>query len=923
MVYDVSSNATIGDSLRGCCTQLVGNGSMGTQVPAVTCPAGFQKVADIGQWVPLTNLAPHGNGETLLLLSDGTVLAHTFSGGTLGNGSIFDKLTPDTTGSYVNGTWSSITPMARERLAFSSAILKDGRVYCAGGEYGTDGTQNGWHGEVYNPLTNTWTSATGVSSANVMSDGNCKILENGNILQGIVNTSFPTTTRIFNPATMAYTAGPTTLGGHNESMWLKLPDNTILFVNEGAQSSERYNPATNSWISDANVPVLLYDPNGLECGPGWLLPNGKAFFVGATGKTAIYTPSGTTSPGTWLTGPDVPSGRGMPDAPGAMMINGKILIAVSAIPTSTVEFASPTYFYEYDYLTNSYTQVNAPGGGLSVNQISQNANMLDLPDGTVLYASDAVSTNQYYVYVPSGTPLASGKPAVNNITSLTCTTFMISGIKFNGISEGAAFGDEGENDSNFPVVRLTSATGRVYYARSYNWNSTGVQRGNNPDTTYFSPGVTVPAGTYSLSVIANGIASDTVTFVYNPPNLTSTLTPPGICSNMLFTYHPTSADVNATFTWTRASVAGISNPAITAPQATDPGELLINISATPKSVVYKYIITSGGCSVIQNVTVVVSPIHRLTASSANLIICLGSSTDLIASGGSNYSWNPGGSANNPFTVSPGLTTPYTLSGINSYGCVDTAFVTVTVNQFPTTATAGTDQNLCSTTTSLSGNNPTSGTGLWTLVSGSGIITNPGSFSSGVTGLGAGANVFQWTISNNPCAPSSSTVTIHVDLPVATISVQSGDTLISSPAVSYQWYNATGIMSGQTNRTLVNPAVGYYHVCITDVSGCTACSDSIYFNPLGLTPLSENTSGNIITFPNPTSGNFEIIFFTTNKNSVRIELDDVIGQTVFTDLLQANTGKNKIAIADKKLAKGIYFLVVYLGENKYTKKVIVQ
>jgi hypothetical protein len=527
VVYDVSSNATFGDSLRGCCTQITGNGTMGTQVPTVTCPAGFQKIVDTGHWIPLTNLAPHGNGETLLLLSDGTVLAHTNTGGTLGFGSVFDKLTPDSAGSYVNGTWSSIAPMVRERVAFSSAILKDGRVYCAGGEYGTDGTQNGWHGEVYNPVTNTWASATGVSAGAVMSDGNCKILENGNVLQAIVNMPFPTATRIFNPVTMAYTVGPATLGGQNESMWLKLPDNTVLFVNEDAQTSERYNPATNTWIADGNVPVSLYDPFGLECGPGWMLPNGNAFFVGGTGKTAIYTPSGTTAPGTWVAGPDVPSGRGMPDAPGAMMINGKILIAVSAIPTLAVEFASPTYFYEYDYLSNSFTQVNAPGGGLSVNQISQNAEMLDLPDGTVLYASDAVTPNQYYVYVPSGTPLASGKPVVNSITQLTCTLFMATGIKFNGISEGSAFGDEGENDSNYPIVRLTSSTGHVYYAHSYNWNSTGVQRGNNPDSTYFDLSAAVPAGTYALSVIANGIASDTVTFVYSLP-VVPTVTPAGL-----------------------------------------------------------------------------------------------------------------------------------------------------------------------------------------------------------------------------------------------------------------------------------------------------------------------------------------------------------------------------------------------------------
>src|SRR5439155_866951 len=74
--------------------------------------------------------------------------------------------------------------------------------------------------------------------------------------------------------------------------------------------------------------------------------------------------------------------------------------------------------------------------------------------------------------------------------------------------------------------------------------------------------------------------------------------------------------------------------------------------------------------------------------------------------------------------------------------------------------AGLDQQLCETSAAtLAGNSPTSGTGAWSLVSGSGTITTPGSASSGVTGLGYGANVFRWTISNGSCTPSSDQVTI--------------------------------------------------------------------------------------------------------------------------------------------------------------------
>lgn len=158
---------------------------------------------------------------------------------------------------------------------------------------------------------------------------------------------------------------------------------------------------------------------------------------------------------------------------------------------------------EYDYLTNSYTEVSAPGGGLSTNQISLSGNMLDLPDGTVLYASDAVTPFQYYVYVPSGDPLTSGKPIISSITLITCTSLIATGRLFNGINEGAAFGDEGENDSNYPLVRLTSSTGHVYYARSDNCNSTGVQRGLKADTSSLYSVTAV--GTVEISANENTI----------------------------------------------------------------------------------------------------------------------------------------------------------------------------------------------------------------------------------------------------------------------------------------------------------------------------------------------------------------------------------------------------------------------------------
>jgi gliding motility-associated-like protein len=81
------------------------------------------------------------------------------------------------------------------------------------------------------------------------------------------------------------------------------------------------------------------------------------------------------------------------------------------------------------------------------------------------------------------------------------------------------------------------------------------------------------------------------------------------------------------------------------------------------------------------------------------------------------------------------------------------------------ANAGPDQSLCTpiTSTNLQGSALIPpGSGAWTLVSGSGTITTPGSPTSGVTGLALGANVFRWTVANGPCsANTNDLVTIFV------------------------------------------------------------------------------------------------------------------------------------------------------------------
>jgi hypothetical protein len=280
------------------------------------------------------------------------------------------------------------------RLYFSSQMMKDGTIYVAGGEYGTGGAKS----ERYDPVTNIWTQNPNPGAT--VSDANSEILPDGRILQALVSGSLKSTI-LFNHATNTYSPGPSCNGIHNESQWVKLPDNSILFVDRSSTTSERYIPATNTWVVDANLPVSLYDPYGDETGSGFLLPDGRVFYLGATGHTAYYTPSGTVASGTWAAGPNIPGNNGTPDAPGSMMPNGKILCCASPTPIPANHFQSPTYFYEFNYLTNTFTSIGAPGGGPSVNLPTYVFAMLNLPDGSIMLSVQGLP--QYFIYTPSGT----------------------------------------------------------------------------------------------------------------------------------------------------------------------------------------------------------------------------------------------------------------------------------------------------------------------------------------------------------------------------------------------------------------------------------------------------------------------------------------------------------------------------------------
>ena len=74
-----------------------------------------------------------------------------------------------------------------------------------------------------------------------------------------------------------------------------------------------------------------------------------------------------------------------------------------------------------------------------------------------------------------------------------------------------AFGDEFQNATNYPLVRITNkGTGHVFYARTHDHSSMGVATGSLIVTTNFDVPAGMETGASTLEVVANGLASKAV-----------------------------------------------------------------------------------------------------------------------------------------------------------------------------------------------------------------------------------------------------------------------------------------------------------------------------------------------------------------------------------------------------------------------------
>jgi PKD repeat protein len=237
---------------------------------------------------------------------------------------------------------------------------------------------------------------------------------------------------------------------------------------------------------------------------------------------------------------------------------------------------------------------------------------------------------------------------------------------------------------------------------------------------------------------------------------------------------------SGTGAWT--FIGGPAVPTITTPSSPTSGITGMSVAGT---YTFQWTITNAPCTASSDqMTITRNAVPTTSAAGPDQSICTSPGSATMAgntpvAGTGSWSQISGPvtgtitTPSSPTTTITGLTTvgtyvfQWTIANAPCTASSDQIQVTVTPG--PTTANAGSDQTICSTSGSatMAANTAVVGTGSWTQIGGpvTGTITTPSSPTTTITGMTtAGVYVYQWNINNAPCTASTDQIQVTVNAP---------------------------------------------------------------------------------------------------------------------------------------------------------------
>ncbi|MBL4592687.1 MAG: gliding motility-associated C-terminal domain-containing protein [Flavobacteriales bacterium] len=208
---------------------------------------------------------------------------------------------------------------------------------------------------------------------------------------------------------------------------------------------------------------------------------------------------------------------------------------------------------------------------------------------------------------------------------------------------------------DFTDLSTGSPTGYTWY---FFGASTTTSNAQNPTNICYNS-----SGTFDVAlVVVNSAGQDSLFMAgfitVNPnPTVVANATNSAVCSGDQVTLTGSGA---VSYTWDMGVVDGL----VFTPTATN------NYTVTGTDV--------NGCTNTDIITVTVNPLPTITASN-DTSICASEFATISANGGTNYTWDNGLGNGQSQTVSPSITTTYTVTGDDANGCMSTDVVVVTID----------------------------------------------------------------------------------------------------------------------------------------------------------------------------------------------------------------------------------------------------
>ena len=391
-------------------------------------------------------------------------------------------------------------------------------------------------------------------------------------------------------------------------------------------------------------------------------------------------------------------------------------------------------------------------------------------------------------------------------------------------------------------IALATTGGSVPF--TYAWT------GPNGYTSSVQNPTGLAAGTYNVTVTANGGCTSTATATVAAPVFTTTAVPQStttFCAGGSVVLKAGTIATGNTYAWKKNGVAIV-------PAATDS----LYTATTAGS--YTVTVTSGSNCIATSPAVVVTvnalPAATITTATPTTF-CAGDSvvitTPTVA--GNTYVWKLNGTAITGATghsYAAMATGSYKLFVTNSSGCTDSSVATaVTVNPLPvSTITAGGPVTFCTggsvqlcASTPLAGN-----TYQWSL-NGTPIA---GATNSCITATASGTYCLAVTRTATGCTSSSCQIVTAGAPPTASVTPAGPLAICQGASVTlhtnnatgltYQWkLNGSNVTTGGTDSTYSLSAAGSYTVVVSAGTGCSSTSAAVVVsvNPLPATAVAAS------------------------------------------------------------------------------------